>query len=298
VRDWENLKRLIEGPGEADGWGMEAGWSPVLSDHQIVASAAKNPELIEAILASPNLGKFSGASLEALDRLATRVFEVKKENLDLIFRRLVESSTHALQSFSNLLNDLHLNEVSLLSGLVYQKLKVIDLLEDLVIDIASSESAVHGVFKNNPWLLGKGFEIVQSDRPLADYLERKIKDDPDMLKRPDLIVKRVPHSNDVLIVELKAPGIKLKADHIGQVLTYNALIKKHRPNVGAIHCFLLGYEKSDTFSESRDVQIKTFGELITQLRDEYHEYAEVLREKREEVAIPAEVETEDNEPPF
>ena len=259
ARDWENLKHVIEGPGEADGWGMEAGWSPVLNDQQIVALVAKNPELIEVVLASPNLGNLSGASLEALDRLARRVFEVKRENLDLIFRRLAESSMHTLRSFSSLLNDLHLNEVSLLSGLVYQKLKVIDLLERLVIDTTSSELAIHSIFESNPWLLGKGFEIVQSDRPLADYLEHRIKDDSDMRKRPDLIVSRVPHSDDILIVELKAPGVKLKADHIGQVLTYKALIKRYRPNVSAIRCFLFGYEKSDTFFESSDVQIKTFG---------------------------------------
>jgi len=86
--------------------------------------------------------------------------------------------------------------------------------------------------------------------------------------------------------------------HIGQVLTYKALVKKHRPNAGVIHCFLFGYEKSGTFFESSDVQIRTFGELITQLRDEYHEYAEVLRERREEVAIPTEIEIEDDELPF
>lgn len=298
--DWVNLKRLVDGPGEADGWGIEAEWSYVHRDQQIVELAARTPELVEAILSSPNLGKFSGASWEALDRLATRVFEVKKENLDLIFRRLAESSTQSLQGFSGLLSDLRLNQVSLLSGLVYQKIKIIDLLEKTVTNTGSSEFAVHTILESNPWILGKRFEIVQSDKPLADYLQRNVKEDPGMRKRPDLIIKRVPHSDEVMIIELKAPGIKLKAEHIGQVLTYKALIKRHRPNVGTIHCFLLGYEKSDTFAESSDVQITTFGELISELRDEFREYSEVLQERRQDVteSVGVLMGNHEDEPPF
>jgi len=260
-------------------WGQ-----PGLTEQQALGLIARSPELIEVILRSPNLGNLSAASLEALDRLALRVFEVKKEHLDLIFKRLSESSTQTIESFSNLLGDLRLNQVSLLSDLVYQKLKTLDLLETVTRDVKSTESAVHRIIERNSWILGKGFEIVRSDKPLATYLDTKVRDDPGTLKRRDLIVKRVPNSNDVVIVELKAPGIRLGAANIGQVLEYKAIVKRHRPNIGQIHCFLFGYEKGDTFTKSSDVEIQSFGELIANLRDEYREYSELLEEGRQEEA--------------
>ncbi|MGH7869139.1 MAG: hypothetical protein ACREP9_16260, partial [Candidatus Dormibacteraceae bacterium] len=206
--------------------------------------------------------------------------------VELIFQRLAESSSEALHTFSHLLGDLRLNQVSLLSGLVYQKLKVLDLFEKVITDPGSSEEAVHAIYENNPWMLGRGLEVVQSDKPLANYLAANVKDIPELRRRPDLIVGRIPHSEGVILVELKAPGIKLKADHIGQVLTYKALIKRHRPNVGRIDCFLYGYEKSDTFAESNDVTIRTFGELIAELRDEYREYSEALEIGKRELSGP------------
>jgi hypothetical protein len=86
----------------------------------------------------------------------------------------------------------------------------------------------------------------------------------------------VPYTQDIVIIELKAPGIKLKAEHIGQVLTYKALIQRHKPNTKNIHCFVYGYEKDTTFTLSNDATIKTFSELISELRDEYKEYQKVL----------------------
>ena len=79
-----------------------------------------------------------------------------------------------------------------------------------------------------------------------------------------------------MIIELKKPGIKLKAKHIGQVLEYKALVEKHKPNVKSINCFLFGYEKDNTFTNSKDAVIKTFSELVTELRQEYKEYQKVL----------------------
>ena len=98
----------------------------------------------------------------------------------------------------------------------------------------------------------------------------------ELVINPIIIARTIPYTNDVIIIELKKPGIKLKAKHIGQVLEYRALVEKHKPNVKNINCFLFGYEKDHTFTLSKDVIIKTFSELISELRYEYKEYQKIL----------------------
>ena len=282
--DWENLKRLIEGNGSETSLAKVAQWGKpvIVSPQNIDKVVNQHPELIEVVLSAPNIAKLSETSLEALDRLAIKVFEIKRETIDLIFKRLAESTKQVLEDFASLLKDLRLGQISMLSSLIYQKLRILDLLEKVSSDTRTNEKAVHEIFENNGWILGKGFEIIQSDESLAAYLGTKLRVLPETNRRPDLIVKRVPYSEGIVLVELKAPGIKLSADHVGQVLTYKALISNFKPNAETIDCFLFGYEKALTFTLSRDVVIKTFSELISELRDEYSEYLKILDIGREE----------------
>lgn len=271
--DWQNLKRLIDGDLI-----KETKWVPsqAITEVMLKKILDENPDFLETILRVPNITKFSGVSLEALDRLAIRIFEIKRENVDLILKRLSESKDRELITFASLLKDLKLNQVSMLSSLVYQKLKIIDLLENLTSNRKISEKKVHEIFESNIWLCGKNFEIVQSDKSLNKYLDEKISKERGTQIRPDLIVKRIPYTEEIILIELKAPGIKLRADDVGQVLKYKAIIEQNKPSVKEIYCFLYGYEKSPTFTKSRDVIIKTFSELIGELRDEYAEYSKVL----------------------
>ncbi len=276
--DWQNLKRLIDGDLI-----KETKWTQpqILTEVMLQKIILENPDFIETILKVPNITKLSQVSLEALDRLAIRIFEIKRENIDLILKRLAESKSQELITFASLLRDLKLNQVSMLSSLVYQKLKIIDLLENLTCNKETNESKVHELFESNIWLSGKNFEIVQSDKSLSKYLDENISKEAGMKLRPDLIIKRIPYTEEIILIELKAPGIKLKADDIGQVLGYKAIIEQNKPSIKEIYCFLYGYEKSPTFTKSRDVIIKTFSELIGELREEYAEYSKVLETGQE-----------------
>jgi hypothetical protein len=273
-KDWQNLKKLIDGDLiDATGWQKTIS---VIDSESLKALIEKDPDVIEKVLANPNILKLSESSFESLDRIAIKIYEIKAEKIDLIFKKISETTSIDLEKFSALLNDLRLNQVSMMTSLVYQKLKIIDLLEDLIINPKNKESDVHHVFENHPWLLGRNFDIVSSDKPLSEYLSTNLENDPETRKRPDIIAKAVPYTQDVVIIELKAPGIKLKAEHIGQVLTYKALIQRHKPNAKNIHCFVYGYEKGAAFILSNDATIKTFSELIAELRSEYKEYQKVL----------------------
>lgn len=272
--DWQNLKKLIDGElSEITEWTKTIS---VVDQRSLSLLIENNPEAFETILSNPNILKLGDKSLEFLDRIAIKLYEVKTNKIDLILEKISEATSDDLDRFSSLLNDLKLNQISMMASLIYQKLKVIDILEKVVTRQESRERDVHKIIEKNPWIIGRAYEIIQSDRPLNDYFNQNLKVGSENNKRPDLIIKIVPYKNEVIIVELKAPGIKLKARHIGQVLEYKALVEKNKPNISSIKCFVYGYEKDYTFVKSNDVEIKTFSELITELRTEYNEYQKVL----------------------
>src|SRR5258708_2362287 len=278
-RDWINLKRLIDGDLQTfSEWERTV---PTVDHAALTILIANHPDLFEKVLSNPNILKLSEASLEALDRIAVKVFEVKTERIDLIFKELSAASGEDLTRFSSLLEDLRLNQVSTLASLVYQKLKVIDLLEATCANAKNRERDVHNIFEKNPWLVGRPYEIVQSDRPLSRYMADNAPVDPELRKRPDLILKTIPATQDIVLVELKAPGIALKAKHVGQVLEYKALILRNKPNVKNIQCFIFGHEKDQSFLLSQDVTMKTFSELIAELQTEYQEYAKIIETGKE-----------------
>ena len=278
-RDWINLKKLID--GDLQPYSTWEKTIPAITENALAELITQSPDSLEKILDNLNILKLSEASLESLDRIAIKLYEVKTERIDLIFKELSHASGQTLTTFSELLEDLRLNQISTMASLVYQKLKVIDLLERTCMDPGKLERDVHDIFDKNPWLMGRHYEIVQSDKPLSQYLTDFVKDDPDAKKRPDLILKTIPYTQDVILVELKAPGVKLSAKHIGQVLEYKALIQNFKPNVKDIHCFVFGYEKSPLFSTSKDADIRTFSELISELRAEYQEYSRIIESGRE-----------------
>jgi hypothetical protein len=286
-RDWKALKRLVDGDLTQKGLAAEAQWAPpVISDEDLARLVGTRPELLEALLNTPNLVQLSEPSLQSLDRIADQISDLRRSQLELIFERLAAAPERGIEEFASLLRDLQLEQVASLARLVHHKLKTLDVLEKVATDPARREREVHRIFDLNPWLLGKGFEIVSSDRALATYLREQGGQDPKTRKRPDLIVKRTPHTTDVLLVELKAPGVPLAASHVGQVLGYKGLIERYQPNVGEIHCFVMGYEKDATFTPSRDATMKTFSELINELRDEYREFAAVLEAQRADEPTP------------
>jgi hypothetical protein len=278
-RDWTNLKKLVD--GDLQKYSEWEKTVPSVNQEALTILISQNPDLFEKVLSNPNIVKLSEASLESLDRIAIKLYEVKTDRIDLIFKELSRASGEDLTRFSSLLEDLRLNQVSTMASLVYQKLKVIDLLEITCSNPRKLERDVHDIFDKNPWLVGKAYEIVQSDRPLSKYMDENVPIDPDLKKRPDLILKTIPTTQDIVLVELKAPGVPLKAKHIGQVLEYKALIHNNKPNVHEVHCFVFGYDKDHSFLLSKDADLKTFSELIAELRAEYREYTKIIEAARE-----------------
>jgi len=286
LRDWNNLKHLIEIElSEKHAWLLEdSGLAlvPIDQGEQLSKLIRKSPELLEKLLDSPNLASLSSSSFEYLNRLAIKIYKVQSRNVDLVLKNLSKATAEEFVQFAALLTDLRLGQVATLANLVKQKLEIIELFEKLTSAKGTLEKEVHKLIENNPWIANKSYEVVASDKQLADYLEKNVQEDPECKKRPDLIVKRVSQHEEIVLIELKRPSVKLRPAHIGQILEYKALIQKVKPATKLIDCYLFGYEKHPSFThESKDVTIRTFAELSTALRDEYSAYLKVLEENAE-----------------
>jgi hypothetical protein len=287
LRDWNNLKRLIEEelPGKHQ-WVLEqSGLELVAAGQQDLARFLNDhPGLIEKLLDLPNVTTLSRESFEALNRLGMKVYVVQGRHLETILEKLARASEDEFVQFANILRQLRIGQVATLTNLIRQKLQIIGLFRAITTSLDTRESAIHELIENNVWLADKSYEIVASDEALASYLAEHAPVDPELKKRPDLIVKRARHENRIILIELKRPSVALRPAHVGQILDYKGLIRRHRPNTPAVDCYLFGYEKHASFLvESADVRIATFGELVAALEDEYREYLRALEETDSDV---------------
>jgi hypothetical protein len=287
-RDWTSLKQLIEiDLAEKHQWVLANSGMTLLHGNkadEVAQLMQANPELLERILDAPNLKSLSSASFEHLNNLAMKVFKVQSNNLELVLKNLAKATPEEFIQFASLLGDLRLGQVATLANLVKQKLEIINLFEKLASEQATREKEIHKLIEQNPWIADKSYEIVASDRQLADFLSKNAKDDLELKTRPDLIAKRVPHQDQIILIELKRPSVKLHSGHIGQILGYRDLIMQYRPGTKSVHCFLFGHQKQYSALSSNDVTIRTFSELTSSLRDEYRAYLDVLEENTESSA--------------
>lgn len=288
LHDWNNLKTLIEIElREKHQWLLEATSCALVPTNRledICKVLETNPDYISKILDFPNLKRLSRESFESLNRLAIRVYEVQSKNIDLILKKLSRATSGEFEQFAALLNDLRIGQISSLVNMVRQKLRIIELFEKLATSMKTKEKEIHVIIDNNPWIADKKYEITSSDESLQKYLGENVGPDPELRKRPDLIVRRTPYQDELVLIELKKPSVKLVPKHIGQILEYKSIIENYRPNLKNIDCFIFGYERHPSHRlASKDVTIKTFSELIEGLKDEYREYLKVLEETREEI---------------
>lgn len=298
VHDYARLKALVEQElADKHQWALEECGLQLVEGgeltEQLLRYAEQAPDVVERILDLPNLGNLTAASFEAIDRLALRVYEIQADNLERVLDRLSKAGVDEFAQFSALLDQLQLGQIAVLANLLNQKLRIIDLFERVSTDSESREREVHELIEQNCWIASRDYEIAASDRPLSKYLGQNAPDDPELKKRPDLIVRRIPHRSTVVLIELKRPSVKLRPEHVGQVLAYKSLIRRFEPGVREVECYLFGYEKHPSFAiESADVCVKTYAELISELRDEYHEYMDALDRARQESETLAHDDTE------
>ena len=285
-QDWTKLKELIDNEmAQEHKWPIKdqaRDETDVLNKLEHII--ARDPDFLIKILSYTNIGKLTNASFEAIDKLGLRVYEIKAENLEFLLKKLSEAGEDELKNFVSILNQLRIGQISTIAELVRKKISIIKLLETLIKQKNTKEIEIHKLLESNLWLLNNNYDLLKSNKSLSDYLSANIKDDLELGKRPDLIIKMFlqdPHH--VVLVELKRPSVKLKAEHIGQLLGYKGIIENHNPSIKIIDLFLLGYDvDSNMPRELKDLSVDLLENIINKKRNEFDEFLKIIEESHED----------------
>lgn len=285
LSDWDNLKKLIESETlDYHEWPVETmnvSEASLLKDIDNILIG--NPDFLERILSNKNIANLSRASFEALDRLGLRIYEIKSENVDFLLKQLSDAKGDELESFVSILNELRIGQISTIVELVKKKISIIKLLEKLIAKKETMEGEIHELLERNLWLLDNNYDLVRSNKPLSDYLEKSITEDPDLRKKPDLIIKMfLQDPNHIVLVELKRPSVKIKPEHIGQIMRYKGIIENHNPNIKIIDIFLLGYDLDKNMPRGlNDLRIELLEDVVNKKKSEFDEFLQIIEVNKE-----------------
>jgi hypothetical protein len=142
---------------------------------------------------------------------------------------------------------------------------------------------VHRLVESNLWIIREGLELWSSDKPLKQVLEGHLdkvyKDHKD--KRPDIVCRSRNEGNEAVILEFKRPKVKVMMDHVTQALEYEAIIKKHRPNI-TFETYVIGREYDSSVLAARDklqaadLHLWSLSEILQLARMRFEKILEIL----------------------
>lgn len=192
---------------------------------------------------APDLG-ISSAKAKALHlRMLRNAIERGPEELQLILKEVLDLPARKQKELANLLQETTLSAIITAAKTVADRLKFISALESIVFDPETKgrlkeRTQLHKILAENTWVFGEEYNLWVSDKDLRRVLE-KHRDhlDPDIaIDEPvkvigkargiiDLMFSRSTrrhraHDIEHMIVELKAPRVKIGSDEITQAKKY------------------------------------------------------------------------------
>jgi hypothetical protein len=181
-------------------------------------------------------------------RMLRQAIEKSPEDLQLILEEVLNLPKRKQEELADLLRNTTLQAIISAANIVAGRLKFLAGLEVILFDAGPKErlkerSQLHQIIAEHAWLFGEEFSLSVSDRSLTEVLRKHkqllgedlVIDEPVMVisqKRGivDLMLSRVTKrhpSNGVehLVVELKAPKVKIDGNEVLQIEKYAFAIK-------------------------------------------------------------------------
>jgi len=207
---------------------------------------------IVAVNVAQYLTDFSGAppKNKALHlRLLRQAIENSPEELQLILGEVLKLPKRKQEELAELLRDVSLSAIISAAKIVADRLKFLTGLEAILFDAESKKrlkerSQLHRIIAQNCWLFGEEYNLSVDDQSLTEVLRkhRKVLGDNTVIDEAvkhvskergivDLVLSRAirRHKGDDLthlVVELKAPKVKIDREEITQVEEYAISVMK------------------------------------------------------------------------
>jgi hypothetical protein len=169
--------------------------------------------------------------------------ERSPEDLQLILKEVLKLPKRKQEELAKLLREASLSAIISAAKIVADRLKFLSGLETLIFDVElkkhlKERSQLHRILAENTWIFGEEFNLSADDQSLTSVLRKHAKllkqeivvDTPvrridDSSGIVDLMLSRAirPHRRDELehlVVELKAPRVKIGSDETTQIKSY------------------------------------------------------------------------------
>jgi hypothetical protein len=246
IKDHFRERSAEAAKGVVDTWKAERSY-PYSDEPQTALEEIERQRFdIVAVTASAHVPEFTTATPKARAwqlRMLRQAIERSPEDLQLIFSEVLKLPPQVQQEMADLLRETELSAVIGAGHVVADRLKMLAGLEAILFapnirPHLRERSQLHRIVPDNTWLFGEEFNLMVSDRSLTECLRahakatrsRLVIDAP--VKHPtkvrgivDLMLskqRRLHRATDLehLVVELKAPSVKIGRKELAQVEEY------------------------------------------------------------------------------
>ncbi len=241
-------------------------------------------------------------------RMLKQGVENSPEEIQLIMTEVLGLPKHKQEELAKLLRKTTLASIISSAKMVADRLEFLTGLEAMLFDTdlkkhLKERSQLHKIVAENTWLFGEQFALTVSDQSLTEVLRKHLKemgsdaivDKP--VKRLDgttgivdlFLTRKVPSARaderDYLIVELKAPSVKIGQKETGQVRSYAFAVQgderfrniKARWEFWVVSNDLMPYAKEEVSSSDRpygmlhrkdglQIWVRTWSEILNDCR--------------------------------
>ena len=170
----------------------------------------------------------------------------ERENVLQIIEQVVNLTPEQRRTFAGVLQRSQLQYIVEAISIIEKRVTVVEELKKIVFDLttfANERDHVQKIIEQHFWLFGEQYHMLTSDKNMATSLQEyeKITEcvdlpngismtDKESLQRMDIFLysQRIQEdrSSEMLVIELKAPHVKLSLDVFNQIVRYANTIRK------------------------------------------------------------------------
>lgn len=302
VIDWEEIKKIID-----EKFAIPLNW--ISKDEALAELERKTPkktvkEIIDKrpnlaidILRNVDLEKFDSTQLsDFLNTLSDKDRDAISHEIKLfndIIKSLNPKDTKSIDSFLEILEKVSMHGVNTTMQFVLGRLEKIKIFEEIVSNDKTyeikGEYSIHKFLEKNIWILDEDYMILSSNEALKTDIgkaHKKKHRKGEKAKRPDFVLKT--YKENLVIAEIKRPNYTISLPDFYQITEYESLANQLTGNVFDYTGYLIGrkfHEDVKTIqkkAESIGIHLKSYSDIITDVRNRYKRLLEILEEEMKE----------------
>ncbi len=296
--DWSQIRTVVEGllpeigesPTESD---IDGAIQKISQETQLLDVIAKYPDFLRNLPEHIDILALPEPQKKAFAQFLSTGGEIAKS----VIGKLSTQPIADVEDFSKLLEALQLSTINSLVTHVTGRISFIDMFEQKIHDDASYEKrgpeSIHNLLRANMWLVDRNYTVLHDDETLRNIIltqwDKKMEGKtgetrPDFLCMTDGLHQKEGYK-ELVIIEIKRPSVKIKMEHIQQIMGYKTALQEHSGmQPASFTCYIVGREIDHDLRMSpltgSGFITKTYTDFIGDARKFYHDYLEIVAKEK------------------